>query len=522
MQTSDDPKQPEAGTVKRVRFENEENPGISSIKSSIIEQSETNTRRPRSTLHVEAILHPGCPTPASTLRPEIEKFVHHLGTVTLMYQKGPLDVSAAPLILQQCCQQISIVEWDSPVIPSHTSPSSTTCNNTTEMDEYLDIHDVFVAKSPSIASWNVSTILVYVFTLSDEEAEMEDIDMEGDENEHLTACETLPLPHSSLHSLWDSIILPDPIKNNLLSYAQTALVFSDKLVSPHIITWNRVLLLHGPPGTGKTSLCRSLAHKLSIRLSDRFPAGGFLMEIHSHSLFSKWFSESGKLVHTLFQHIRQMIDNEPDGLFCLLVDEVESLATNRVGSSNGSGEPSDAIRAVNALLTSLDQLKRYKNVLVLTTTNITGSVDVAFVDRADMKQYIGLPCLSARYQILKECIVELIRVGLILSPRQRSVDIQDEDAQRGAATLQDSIDQEKKDDFPVDATDTSNKPSNLLYKAAMLSNGFSGRSLRRLPFQAHAFYVNSSQSIHLQSFLHALCDAIQNEKASLNKMMCSN
>ena len=51
-------------------------------------------------------------------------------------------------------------------------------------------------------------------------------------------------------------------------------------------------------GTGKTSLCKALAQKMSIRLSGRYEFGQ-LVEINSHSLFSKWFSESGKLVQKM-------------------------------------------------------------------------------------------------------------------------------------------------------------------------------------------------------------------------------
>ncbi len=44
-------------------------------------------------------------------------------------------------------------------------------------------------------------------------------------------------------------------------------------------------------------------------------------------------------------------------------------------------EPSDAIRVVNALLTQIDQIKRHANVVILTTSNVTGAIDLAFVDR---------------------------------------------------------------------------------------------------------------------------------------------
>jgi SpoVK/Ycf46/Vps4 family AAA+-type ATPase len=60
-----------------------------------------------------------------------------------------------------------------------------------------------------------------------------------------------------------------------------------------------------------------------------------------------------------------------------------------VQAAAGGGEPSDAIRAVNALLTQLDQLRRFPNVMVLTTSNITEAIDVAFVDRADIKVGAG-------------------------------------------------------------------------------------------------------------------------------------
>jgi len=76
-----------------------------------------------------------------------------------------------------------------------------------------------------------------------------------------------------------------------------------------------------------------------------------------------------------FEQIIEMVEN-PRSFVCVLIDEVESLSAARKSSHN---EPSDAIRVVNALLTQIDGIKDYPNVLVLTTSNITGTIDLVTI-----------------------------------------------------------------------------------------------------------------------------------------------
>lgn len=64
-----------------------------------------------------------------------------------------------------------------------------------------------------------------------------------------------------------------------------------------------------------------------------------LVEVNAHSLFSKWFSESGKLVSKLFGAITELVE-EPQALVFVLIDEVESLtAARKVRETAGGGRP---------------------------------------------------------------------------------------------------------------------------------------------------------------------------------------
>ena len=62
--------------------------------------------------------------------------------------------------------------------------------------------------------------------------------------------------------------------------------------------------------------------------------------------------------------------------------------------TESKNEPSDGLRVVNALLTQIDQLKKFRNVLVLATSNLRNRIDDAFLDRADVSYEVGLPGYS--------------------------------------------------------------------------------------------------------------------------------
>ncbi|XP_077383450.1 pachytene checkpoint protein 2 homolog isoform X2 [Festucalex cinctus] len=329
------------------------------------------------------------------------------------------------------------------------------------------------------------TLSFHIFTLNEDGPST----LTLEEDEELSAANHWLLPAADFHGIWESLVYDSGVKTQLLNYVTTTIYFSDKNVDSNLVSWNRVVLLHGPPGTGKTSLCKALAQKLSIRLSSRYTYGQFI-EINSHSLFSKWFSESGKLVTKMFQKIQQLIDDK-DALVFVLIDEVESLTAARNACQAGT-EPSDAIRVVNAVLTQLDQIKRHSNVVILTTSNVTEKIDLAFVDRADIKQYIGPPSEKGIYDIFLSCLEELMKCQIIY-PRQPLFTIFELETMGFA-----------KSDIA--------EHSLTLRNIALKSKGMSGRALRKLPFLAHALFVEKTPRVTLERFLKALDQAVDKQK----------
>ena len=143
---------------------------------------------------------------------------------------------------------------------------------------------------------------------------------------------------------------------------------------------------------------------------------------------------------------------------------------------------------MNALLTQLDSIKTHPNVLVLTTSNITGAIDSAFVDRADIKMFVGPPSRAAVYRILLTCVRELVRKGSVAEggtlPLLTLRELQLTGFNAGAATK-----------LSLDLWHTA---------ATCHQGGLSGRALRKAPFLALALHCKKGVPPSTSEYLAAL------------------
>jgi transitional endoplasmic reticulum ATPase len=143
----------------------------------------------------------------------------------------------------------------------------------------------------------------------------------------------------------------------------------------------RGLLLHGPPGTGKTYVTRALAHE----------AGAAFFSVKGAELLDKFVGESERGVRELFSRARAVAPS------IIFFDEFDALAPVRGNSTNSV---TDSV--VAALLTEIDGVADRGDVVVVAATNRKDLIDPALLRGGRLETHIllDLPKKEARRALL--------------------------------------------------------------------------------------------------------------------------
>ncbi len=212
------------------------------------------------------------------------------------------------------------------------------------------------------------------------------------------------LPDREFMAQWDAVIIETTQKDRLLSQAILNFTLREK-VNRSNLPLHGLIVLHGPPGTGKTSLARGLAARTAEVIGN---LGKFrFIEVEPHALAGAALGKSQRAVRDLLgQTVAEQAERGP---LIVLLDEVETLAADR-GRMSMDANPIDVHRATDAVLAQLDQLAaKYPHLLFIATSNFTRAVDGAFLSRADLIENIGMPGPEACRSILRSALEELAR-----------------------------------------------------------------------------------------------------------------
>lgn len=141
------------------------------------------------------------------------------------------------------------------------------------------------------------------------------------------------------------------------------------------------VLLHGPPGTGKTRLARAVANESAAQF--------FL--INGPEIMGSAYGESEQRLRSVFEEAAK---NAPSIVF---IDEIDSIAPKR-GQVSGEAEK----RLVAQLLTLMDGLEARANLVVIAATNRPEAIDEALrrPGRFDREIIVGVPDERGRREIL--------------------------------------------------------------------------------------------------------------------------
>jgi transitional endoplasmic reticulum ATPase len=143
----------------------------------------------------------------------------------------------------------------------------------------------------------------------------------------------------------------------------------------------RGVLLHGPPGTGKTRLARAVANESEAEF----------FVINGPEIMGSAYGESEKKLREIFAAATKAAPS------ILFIDEVDSIAPSR-DKVHGEAEK----RLVAQLLTLMDGLEPRVNLVVIAATNRPEAIDEALrrPGRFDREIVVGVPDENGRREIL--------------------------------------------------------------------------------------------------------------------------